>query len=277
MSNLQRPSGSDLPAVPLQIGNVIRASIRIYRDHFADYYKLAFISYLWILIPIYGWAKFLSISGLLSRLAYGQVSERPETINEARRHVNPRLWTFLIAAILVSLIAFAFLLGYGIIVGFIFFILGNIFQVSAENVSGIANGIFAILALLAILVLVVGIFWLSARLYLTEQVVAINEERVATKALNRSWRLTKEAVLRILGIAILAAVITLPISFAVQIVTYILQILLISIFPEDSAIYIFLLLIFSLLCSFAAGALLVPFWQTIKAVIFYHLQGSRQT
>jgi hypothetical protein len=76
---------------PLSVGNVVSAGLRIYRDRFLTYFRLAFIAYLWIFVPIYGWAKFSSIMGLISRLAFGEVRERPETVTEANRYVKPRL------------------------------------------------------------------------------------------------------------------------------------------------------------------------------------------
>ena len=91
---------------PLSVGNVVSASLRIYRDHFKSYFGLALVTYLWLLIPIYGWAKYSAISALISRLAFGEVSEKPETVSDAYREVNPGMWSFLWAGILTSLIFF---------------------------------------------------------------------------------------------------------------------------------------------------------------------------
>jgi hypothetical protein len=89
---------------PLSVGNVVSASLRIYRDHFKSYFGLAFVASLWLLVPIYGWAKYSAISALISRLAFGEVREKPETVSDARREVNPRMWSFLGAGILTFLI-----------------------------------------------------------------------------------------------------------------------------------------------------------------------------
>jgi len=94
---------------PLSVGNVVSAGLRIYRDNFKKYYRLAFISSLWAWIPIYGTAKFYAYQGLISRLAYGEIIEQPETVRDANRHVKGRMWSFLGAAILVWL---RFLLAY---------------------------------------------------------------------------------------------------------------------------------------------------------------------
>jgi hypothetical protein len=89
---------------PLSVGNVVSASLRIYPDHFKSYFGLALVAYLWLLVPIYGWAKYSAISALISRLAFGEVREKPETVSDARREVNPRMWSFFGAGILTFLI-----------------------------------------------------------------------------------------------------------------------------------------------------------------------------
>src|SRR4028118_994496 len=91
---------------PLSVGNVVSASLRIYRDHFKSYFGLAFVASLWLFVPVIGWAKYSAISALISRLAFGEVSEKPETVSDARRQVNPRMWRFLWAGILTYLIFF---------------------------------------------------------------------------------------------------------------------------------------------------------------------------
>ena len=146
----------------LSVGDVISAGLRIYRDNFKKYFQLAFLGYLWIFMPIfilgivggaieaisgqeiatgilvllivvtivfliYGCAKYYAITGLISRLAYQEVAEQSETVKDAKRHIKPLMWNFLIAGILVSLILFGALIVYLIIVGIIGGIIGSIF------------------------------------------------------------------------------------------------------------------------------------------------------
>ncbi|MEO1801116.1 MAG: DUF975 domain-containing protein, partial [Cyanobacteria bacterium J06629_2] len=97
---------------PLSVGNVVSAGLRIYRDNFKKYYRLALIGSLWGIIPIYGWAKFYAQQALIARLAYGEVTETPESVQDANRFIKGRMWSFLGAAILVSLRFFlAYILG----------------------------------------------------------------------------------------------------------------------------------------------------------------------
>jgi hypothetical protein len=266
-SNYPQPLG------PLSVGNVISAALRIYRDRFSVYYKLAFLAYLWSIVPIYGWAKSMAISGLLSRLAYREVMGSPETVHEARRHVNPRLWTFFTTGLLIGLIFLGSILGYGIVVGIVSAILATFVQ---QNVNTATILLITLSAILAVIVFIFGYIWLYSRLSLSELPIAIEDQGIASRAIGRSWKLTKGFILRLQLIFFVAYLLTLPISVIVQIATTIIQIILASILPTNSPIYELVYFIISLMIIFAAGALLIPFWQAIKAVIYYDLRTRKE-
>ena len=99
----------------LSVGNVVSAGLRIYRDNFKVYYLEALKSYLWIFVPVYGWAKFAAIQAIISRLAFFEVRETPESLADARRQVMPKMWILLVTGILIGLIFFAGLIVFGII------------------------------------------------------------------------------------------------------------------------------------------------------------------
>ena len=74
----------------------------------------------------------------------------------------------------------------------------------------------------------------------------------------------------------LGFVISLPITIAIQIASTIIQVVLgaiISFSPELLGSLSFLL---TILISIAGGALMIPFWQSIKAVIYYDLRVRRE-
>lgn len=254
---------------PLTVGNVVSAALRIYRDRFSVYYKLAFTAYLWLIVPIYGWAKFMAISGLLSRLAYREVMGQPETVRDARRHVNPRLWTFFFTAISVSLILFIPMLFYWVIFAIVFLRLTTFFS----------QYLFVILS---ISIFVFGYIWLYSRLSLSELSIAI-EERGIGESINRSWRLTKGFIFRLQLIFFVAYLLTIPIFVITQIINYLTSFVLahiLTLLPLGFAIYLLIYiltnLLISLIISFAVGALLIPFWQSIKSVIYYDLRTRKE-
>ncbi len=270
---MSKSPSSSQPIAPLSIGNVVSAGLRIYRDHFKLYYGLAFKAYLWILVPIYGWAKFSAISGLISRLVFREIIERPETVNEAHRHVNPRMWNFFLAGLLIGLILFGAMFGGGIVFGIVFAVLGMVLGAvlgDAGTVGAVLLGIIAVIAF------IFGYIWLFSRLSIVELPIAIEENGKPTSAIGRSWNLTKRFVLRLQGVFLVAFLITIPISIAVQIVSSIIQIILALLLPSDSVIFGLLYFLLILGLSFASGALLIPFWQAIKAVIYYDLRSRRE-
>ena len=268
-SNLRQSLG------PLSVGNVISASLQIYRDRFKVYYLLALQAYLWILIPIYGWAKFASILGLISRLAFSEISEHPETVSEARRHTKPRLWTFLLAGFLSLLIFLGAFLGVGVVLAIVFGFLAAITQKEPSF------GIFVIiLAIITFIALVFGYIWLYSRLSLVELPIAIEDQEKAGAAIGRSWTLTKGFVLRLQLIFFVAFLVTIPVSIVIQIVSNILQIIFTLLLPQIpegltpalSLIYFVLVVAF----AFASNALIIPFWQAIKAIIYYDLCSRKE-
>jgi F0F1-type ATP synthase assembly protein I len=255
----------------LSVGNVVSAGLRIYRDNFKLYYSLALQAYLWVLIPIYGWAKFAMISGLISRLAFSQVNERPETETSAKNIVNPRLWSFFVTGLLVGLILFGVMFG-GIIAGTIIFtIVGIIFGQSTEGIIVLTS-----LAIIAIFGFIYYFVWFYSRLAIAELPVAIEENDSPNRAISRSWDLTKGNVWRLQSIFFVAFLILLPISIVIQIAQWIFQILFAFLISPDSSLGIFIFFLFNLALILGSGALTVPFWQSIKAVLYYDLRARRE-
>ena len=266
----------------LSVGNVVSAGLRIYRDHFTDYFRLAFIGYLWILVPVYGWAKLAATMGLISRLAFGEVTEKPESIRDAQRYIKPRMWSFLSAVILVSLIFFgawiAIFLGIfivSLISGLIVAFLSNI-AVENTMLLIILSIVAGILILISFILLIFGMIWLISRLFIVELPLGVEENVNATEAISRSWELTKDSVFRIQSIVFIAFLISLPITAVVQIASFIFQGILGSIYPTDSGIFglLYGLAIFAI--SIGSYALMSPFWQSIRAVIYYDLRVRRE-
>ncbi len=258
---------------PLSIGNVVSAGLRIYRNNFKKYFKLAFFGYLWILVPIYGWAKFAAMTGIISRLAFKEIAEQPETVRDAQRYVNPRMWNFLVAGLLVSLILFGAIIPYALIIGITLGIAGALFDGSSFGVLGTV--VISLVSVAAILLFIFGIIWLFSKLFLVELPLAIEENANATNTIKRSWQLTKGSVGRIQLIVFLVFLISLPIGIAINILSAILQVIVGTALENNSALagigglfYIVFLL--------GASAFILPLWQSVKAVIYADLRVRRE-
>ncbi len=253
---------------PLSIGNVVSAGLRIYRDHFQSYFSLSAQAYLWILVPIYGWAKYSAIAGLISRLAYREALESPEPISEARPIVERRMWGFFWQGILLFLIFFGFFLGvilaWGIIIGILSTSLGS------------NNPLIILVGSLLGLVVLFAFIWLWSKLFIAPLPLAVEDNVTATGAIGRSWELTKGSVLRIQGVLFVAFLITIPLSIVFQIVITVVQGILALVLTADSGLFFTANIIFSLAMSILSGALFLPFWQAIAGVIYYDLRARRE-
>jgi len=258
---------------PLSVGNVVSAGLRIYRDRFKLYYGLAFTAYVWLLIPIYGWAKFSAISGLISRLAYYEVSETPETVSEARSYVNSRMWTFFWAGLLVTLIILGVTIGGGCVFGVVAV---GIAAIVGQQPSGAGLLIAFLLGGLAFIALIFGYIRVFSHVSLVEMPIAIEDNITASSAISRSWELTQGFIGYLQLIFFVALLISFPITIFINIIGIVLQAILPLAFPKDSPMFDLVFLILNLGITFASSALLLPFWQTIKAVIYYDLRSRKE-
>lgn len=258
---------------PLSVGNVVTTAFQLYKNRFQPYFLLALKAYFWLLIPVYGWAKFSAISALISRLAYKELVNQPETIKDGTRYVNSKLWQFFLAGILLGLIALGVYIAFAIAVG--------IAAVFGGLVIGSQGGNFALTAIavtlsaIAVIAFIVGFFIVFIRFFVFELPLALEDNIDASTTISRSWRLTKGFAGRILLISFVAFLITFPLLVLVQFVSTILQLSLAALIDQNS-VFNLLLVIFTLCLSFASGALQLPFWQAIKAVIYYDLLTRKE-
>jgi hypothetical protein len=270
-------TSSRSPIRPLSVGNVVSAGLRLYRDHFKLYLGLAFIALLWSFIPIYGWAKTYQIQALISRQAFSELVNQPERVKTIQPQLDSKFWGFWISQLLIGLISFGVYIGLGmssaILVGIPTAFLGVFFK---DNL-----GVTLIIVLLQIVVRLASIavyLWVYSRVFIAELPLAIENNVGSVDCISRSWELTKGFVVRIQLIIIVAALISLPLMI-IGMMPILLVIPFFSTPPSSpEAIAIAFLWIFGLvmLLIALASTLTMPFWQAIKAVIYYDLRSRRE-
>ncbi|MEA5531692.1 DUF975 domain-containing protein [Dolichospermum sp. UHCC 0684] len=269
--NLNSPN----PIQPLSVGSVVSAGIRLYRSHLKKYFLIALKAYAWLLVPIYGWVKFYALSALISRLAFGELVNQPESVSSGKRFVNSRLWEFFVNMILMLAISIGIMLGSvligSLLIGIPTALLGGLQDANPANI-----GIIILITLVVIIITFSGILWIGTRFYLVDVPLAIEDDVNGSSTINRSWELTKGNIFRILLISLIGFLITIPIQFIIQIITTIIQLIFTTLLKEDilSSSIISFMLTFGL--SFVGGALILPFWQTVKAVVYYDLRSRRE-
>ncbi|HEY9902215.1 MAG TPA: hypothetical protein V6D43_07265 [Candidatus Sericytochromatia bacterium] len=259
---------------PLSVGNVVSAAVVLYRCHLKTYLQLALKAYLWILVPIYGWAKYIAISGMISRLAFRELTSQPESVNNARNFIKPRLWSFFRVAFQVALMLVGIYIGLSIVSTIGIFLVGFGLVLVLNNLLGnpiITVIMNAILGSLAVVCIIFGWLWFFSRWFVAEVPLAVEESINGRESIDRSWKLTKNSVRRILGVVIVAFLVTLPL---VGLTAYLPQILLLQL-EEDSNLFSFVYFV-SFLTSLGGGILVLPFWQALKAVLYYDLCNRRE-
>ena len=262
--------GSPGQIQPLSVGNVVSAAVRLYRSHLNTYLKLAAIAHLWIIVPIYGWAKYAAISGLISRLAFGELIYQPESVQAASSHVNPRLWSFLRVAFQVGISLFVIYFGLAILGGIVTALLGVILG----GILGGSKGVVVVTTLAIIvtaIIVLLGLTWFYSRWIIAEVPLAVEENINGAESVARSWELTKASVLRIQGVVLVAFFVTLPLVFVLN---YIPSLFLIKL--EQGTVIYGIVYFISLIGSLVGGAFIMPFWQALKAVLYLDLRTRRE-
>ena len=278
---------------PLSIGYVIHATLRLYRDNFLVYFKLIIRAFLWLIPPLtpfvliitpllllfvltpliplwivfgfYCIARFYKNCALVSRIAYRSLINRPETLEEIAYKVS-ELWIFLWVNLLINVI-FAIVQPFdnGI--------------TDALKQAAIDKGTFVDIAINILLLIQTFLyFWLMARFYLCDVILAV-ESTTGINAINRSWQLTKGFSIKILLVIL--------VSFLVILTAYLIAgipffVILVSIYKLELVPTLLLdnawnpmLLTLSLVALVLIWFLSIPYWQILKAVIYYDLHSRR--
>jgi len=250
----------------LTIGNVVNASLRLYSSNFWRYFRLSIFAHLWLFIPIYGWARYFYEAGLISRLCFGELMGQPESNTEARTQISEKFWSFIILAISIGIRIFLVYLGfYALILAVVFS--GIAFSSNAGILAGIIIGLLIVVGFFGTLFLIIR---LVSRWFVAEMPLAVETGFNIGRSMHRSWQLTESSVNRIQGIVLVAFLVTIPI----QGVSGIPQFALIA-FEPGSPTY-WAVYAITLVFSLGGGALVMPFWQAIKAVIYYDLRNRRE-
>ncbi|NEQ75170.1 MAG: DUF975 domain-containing protein [Okeania sp. SIO2C9] len=299
---------STTPIELLTVGNIVSAGMRIYRDHFQPYFGVAIRATLWSFLPffalipipliliysqantssflllipvwlllfIYCSAKSIVNNAIIARLVFGELANQPETVREASRILKPKMWTFFLAFFLLSLIGIGIWLILSIFMGILGGIIAGMANAGQQNVGTIV--VLALIGIVIFIIALVFIIRLLIRFFVFDLPLAVEENITATKTLGRSWELTKGYVWRIFVVLFIATLVTIPIGIIVQIIAGILENILKATIPANPTDASFQLLLF--IMGYSIGLLsnvfLLPFWQAIKAVVYYDLRTRRE-
>ena len=300
----------------LKIRNTIKTTWRIYCHRFREYYPIAFTNSFWLFVPVYGWAKYAAMMGLLARLAYGDVAGNSKTIIEAKRHIRPRTWLFFGAGLMETYVFYLKIL-----------LVLIPLRIAVAIIIGTGNLNFFFNTSFWLIIAIFSFYyyyWIMSHLFLYELPLAIARNTNATESRKIGWKLVKNPAFKLQIILFSFSCIFVFSSFVSRITSNIINsglsfnsitnlfdfsyINVLGFFSEtwffcgalfvpalSSAISILFKTIFSLFSSsnlhsllflfqsttlvilqIAVGALFIPFWQSLKAVTYYQLNLSSE-
>jgi hypothetical protein len=167
-------------------------------------------------------------------------------------------------------------MGSSIIVNIIFPIPKLILANSSNQNSG-SSLIALIIDVIATLIPIIIYIWLYSHFFVSELPLSIESNMNSTNSLGRSWELTKGFVVRVKTIVIIAGLITLPIVlFTLVPVFFIFSFPMNSSSPDTILVSSFLIVFLGMFLGIVGATFMMPFWQAIKAVIYYDIRNRRE-
>ncbi|MBW4679647.1 MAG: DUF4407 domain-containing protein [Microcoleus vaginatus WJT46-NPBG5] len=285
------------PIQPLSIGNVVSAGVRIYRSHLKSYLWLALQASLWVMLPlvllapvsgfpvyfqanpfamlalviaalallIYGFAKYYAFSALISRLAFSELINKPESVTTAKDKINSHFWSFFWLSIRIGCLLFLVYFGLAFVGGLFSVILGAVLS----SIFGRMGNLLSLIPL--VLIILFGLTWFFSRWLVAEVPLAVEEGFNIRQSIARSWELSKKSAFRIQAILLIGFLVSVPL---VLVTNFLPSIFLLGVEPNSPRYWIVYFI--SLITGLLGSALVLPFWQTIKAVLYYDLRSRRE-
>jgi hypothetical protein len=231
-------------------------------------------------------AKCATDRAVICRLAYQELIDAPETVADATRHLLPRTWGFLRLSLLIGLYVFlvAFI-GYIVLILIVFvmaLIAGLLFaKAGSGQLSATSNPLFYGVIIIA----TIGLFllWIAVMIrfyaswFIAELPLAIESTTSANFSIRRSRQLSSTAIRRLISIITIAFLITLPVE-AIGSTFYTIGRVMSGPFgsiPRPSQMGGILMLV-GLLVNLVTNLFVMPFWQTIKAIVYFDLRNRRE-
>jgi hypothetical protein len=269
----------------ISVGNIVNLGVSLYRTHLKQYFKLSLIAHLWLLVPIYGYAKFCAVAGLISRLAFCELIGQPESPKIARNKIKNQLGKFLFTGIFVTLIpliqTFAVLILFTIVFAFIYALANTIFDWRILKILGNIN--YSILQAIGYFLVFIGVYiliplWFYSPLFITDLPLAVENNVSSFQTIKQSRQLTRGSKIRVISIILLSFVITVPIIITTWITVSFLLALVLPIFFSKTYLSnsSFLGTLVLILLSLINGVIYMPMWQAVKAVVYFDFISQRE-
>lgn len=265
--------------------NAVTASINLYRKRFKTYFKISLISHLWFLVPIYGWAKFFAGLAIISRLAFSEINGKTETVTEAQKHINPKLWKFFLASILASLgfayRAFLWVILWSISSGLLSSLLILLLP-SLWSINYGLGALFSIVFFVMMLFIYAWFFIKSIEIYspffIYEIPLAIEEDITSSTTITRSRQLVQGLRRSVVKTIILPVFTTTPIIILFTVLWLFISGFITRVISPNSEEFTSLWIeqVIWIIYWSCFNILFTPFWQTLKSMVYYNLRCQKE-
>jgi hypothetical protein len=303
------------PVGTLSIGNVITTSTTLYKSNFKRYLQVSLRATAWIfamgaawlglfaigaalyaatkswlvaipvvlgglVVTLYFAAKYATDRAIISRLAYQELINAPETIADATRHLLPRTWGFLRLSLLlgfyISLVGIVGYIALIVMIGIFVTVLVYVFKLSPDNL--VVSFSIGLLAIGLFLLWMAAILRYYAYWFVAELPLAVESTTSANFSIRRSRQLTANAVGNVLLIMTIAFLIVAPASTIGSVPSFAGQMMTSPIITTDAATQVMggILILVGTLVTIAVELFIMPFWQIIKAIVYYDLRNRHE-
>ncbi|WP_035985794.1 hypothetical protein [Leptolyngbya sp. KIOST-1] len=298
---------------PLNPGDVVSAALRLYKDRFKTFFRLAVLATLWLVagiiglglaiallagigaaiggdigavlgglvgllvgfVPLlYGSAKYYALSSVVGRLCFRDLINQPETSLEAQRQVAPKLGQFLLLGFLLML---AYIAAY--LVGSLLALIagGGVGFLTAGILSALINqAVGGVMGILLGVLLGLGIL-LVALIWVASRLFIAEVVLAIEPQQDASSSMSRSWELT--QTAILRIQVIFLATFLIQLpllsVTNYIPSILLELLPVDGIVYAITFAL-SLVLSLVSSMVVLPLWQAVKGVLYYDLRSRRE-
>ena len=301
------------PVGTLSIGNVVTTSITLYKSNFKRYFQVSLRATGWLFaillvilvagligaglyaitnswlvaIPVaMGWlvgtlycsAKYATDRAVICRLAYQELIDAPETVAIATQQLIPRTWCFLRLSWLISLyICLVAIVAYIVLVIAVLVVTAILMyglKLTVESpIAFISIGLSAVGAVLLFIAILIRCY---AYWFVAELPLAIEQTRSANASIARSQQLISTAVGRVILVVTIAFLMMIPINTLGNGPSLIGQVMISASTDIATQTIGYVLILGGVLLNLISELFIMPFWQIIKAIVYYDLRNRRE-
>lgn len=263
----------------LNPGNIVTGGLQIYRSRLKSYLIISLISHFWLIIPLLGWAKFFANSALISRLVFQEITGKPEIKQSAQKQVNRKLLEFLLSAFVVTIavyICFNILFIVTVIIGMRLsdFLYSSVYNYVPKNnlLQTLSFLTYVLFISFLIVIFIASVISVYSQFFITEVILAVEDNVNMWDALKKSNNLISSYGFRTQLIITISSLVCWPILLLNQVFLALLNVGFNSFKLNNSPLLLIINFSFILLISI----ILLPFWQAIKALVYYDIQNRRE-